>query len=74
MLTTKKLCIYRAETIWETSVPSPQFFSEKNCLFTVEREKDFSLLSTRIYVLKNHKEGQSITTTRNKIDRTAIDL
>ena len=50
------------------------YLTLKTSIFTVEREKDFSLLSTRIYVLKNHKEGQSIMTTWNKIDRTAIDL
>ena len=32
MLTIWELCIYRAESIWDISVPSPQFFCEKNCL------------------------------------------
>lgn len=50
------------------------YLTLKTSIFTVEREKDFSLLSTRIYVLKNQKEGQSIMTTQRKIDRTAIDL
>lgn len=55
----------------------PDFFlylTLKTSIFIVEREKDFSLLSTRIYILKNQKEGQSIMTIWNKIDRTAIDL
>lgn len=50
------------------------YLTLKTSIFTVEREKDFSLLCTRIYVLKNQKEGQSIMTTQRKIDRTAIDL
>ena len=55
----------------------PDFFlylTLKTSIFIVEREKDFSLLSTRIYILKNQKEGQSIITIWNKTDRTAIDL